>query len=165
MATKKAAIYVRVSTNDQETDRQETELREYVEARRWDCVLYRDKGQSGAKSDRPALKSMMADLRRRKFDVVVVWGLDRLARSLKQLLSSLGLGHPGFHSLPEQLSFKLSHGPQHLKRQPAGGQSGIHILFQRDQVHVQRPAFFGNGQENMLDDRRGESFTPETLKE
>jgi DNA invertase Pin-like site-specific DNA recombinase len=68
MATKRAAIYVRVSTNDQETDRQETELREYVEARHWDCIVYRDKGQSGAKTDRPALKSMMADLRRRKFD-------------------------------------------------------------------------------------------------
>ena len=87
MATKRAAIYLRVSTNDQETDRQESELREYVEARHWDFVLYRDRGQSGAKTDRPALKSMMADLRRRKFDVLVVWALDRLARSLKQLLN------------------------------------------------------------------------------
>jgi len=87
MAPKRAAIYVRVSTNDQETDRQESELREYVEARHWDCVMYRDKGHSGAKADRPDLKSMMADLRRRKFDVVVVWALDRLARSLKQLLT------------------------------------------------------------------------------
>ena len=84
---KRAAIYVRVSTVEQETDLQEHELREYCERRGWSCVVYRDKGQSGAKNDRPALTAMMNDLRRRKIDVVVVWALDRLARSLKQLLS------------------------------------------------------------------------------
>lgn len=85
--TKRAAIYVRCSTAEQETDMQETELREYCEKRGWNCVLYRDKAQSGAKNDRPALNQMLGDLRKRKFDVVVVWALDRLARSLKQLLS------------------------------------------------------------------------------
>jgi len=84
---KRAAIYVRVSTVEQETDLQEHELQEYCERRGWSCALYRDKGQSGAKNDRPALTAMMNDLRRRKIDVVVVWALDRLARSLKQLLS------------------------------------------------------------------------------
>ena len=84
---KRAAIYVRVSTVEQETDLQEHELQEYCERRGWSCVVYRDKGQSGAKNDRPALTTMMSDLRRRKIDVVVVWALDRLARSLKQLLS------------------------------------------------------------------------------
>jgi DNA invertase Pin-like site-specific DNA recombinase len=85
--TKRAAIYVRVSTVEQETDLQEHELKEYCERRGWSCVVYPDKGQSGAKNDRPALTTMMNDLRRRKIDVVVVWALDRLARSLKQLLS------------------------------------------------------------------------------
>lgn len=84
---KRAAIYVRCSTAEQETDLQETELRQYCEARGWSCVLYRDKGQSGAKNDRPALNAMLTDLRKRKFDVVVVWALDRLARLLKQLLT------------------------------------------------------------------------------
>src|ERR1700738_1778193 len=84
---KRAAIYVRVSTAEQETDLQEHELREYVESRGWSCVVYRDKGQSGSKKDRPALTTLLNDLRRRKIDVVVVWALDRLARSLKQLLS------------------------------------------------------------------------------
>jgi DNA invertase Pin-like site-specific DNA recombinase len=83
---KRAAIYVRVSTVEQETYLQEHELQEYCERRGWSCVVYRDKGQSGAKNDRPALTVMMNDLRRRKIDVVVVWALDRLARSLKQLL-------------------------------------------------------------------------------
>jgi DNA invertase Pin-like site-specific DNA recombinase len=86
MNGKTAAIYVRVSTNLQETEMQETELREYCEKRGWSCVVYRDKA-SGAKNDRPALNAMLNDLRKRKFDVIVVWALDRLARSLKQLLS------------------------------------------------------------------------------
>src|ERR1700732_4839099 len=84
---KRAAIYVRVSTAEQETDLQEHELMEYCKNRGWSCAVYRDKGQSGAKNDRPALTVMMNDLRRRKIDVVVVWALDRLARSLKQFLS------------------------------------------------------------------------------
>jgi DNA invertase Pin-like site-specific DNA recombinase len=84
---KRAAIYVRVSTAEQETDLQETELKEYCERRGWSFVLYRDHGQSGAKTDRPALNAMLSDLRKRKFDVLVVWALDRLARSLKNLLS------------------------------------------------------------------------------
>jgi len=87
MKTKRAAIYVRVSTAEQDTGLQETELREYVGSRGWSCVVYRDQGQSGAKNDRPALTALLNDLRRRKADVVVVWALDRLARSLKHLLT------------------------------------------------------------------------------
>ena len=49
---KRAAIYVRVSTAEQETDLQEHELQEYCERRGWSCVVYRDKGQSGVKNDR-----------------------------------------------------------------------------------------------------------------
>jgi DNA invertase Pin-like site-specific DNA recombinase len=85
--TRRATMYVRVSTQEQTTDSQESELREYVEHRGWSCMVYRDKGQSGAKSDRPALNALLADLRKRRVDVVVVWALDRLARSLKQLLA------------------------------------------------------------------------------
>jgi DNA invertase Pin-like site-specific DNA recombinase len=84
---KRAAVYVRVSTTEQETGLQETELKEYCQRRGWESILYRDRGQSGAKQDRPALSSLLSDLRRRKIDVVVVWALDRLARSLKQLLT------------------------------------------------------------------------------
>ena len=87
MREKRTAIYVRVSTTDQDTGLQETELRQYVESRGWACVVYQDKAQSGAKNDRPALNAMLTDMRRRRFDVVVVWKLDRLARSLKQLLT------------------------------------------------------------------------------
>ena len=81
MKAKRVAIYVRVSTNGQDTEVQESELREYVERRGWTYEVYRDKGQSGARSDRPELNRLLADLRKRKLDVVVVWALDRLARS------------------------------------------------------------------------------------
>jgi DNA invertase Pin-like site-specific DNA recombinase len=84
---KVAAIYVRCSTAEQETDMQEMELREYCGRRGWEQILYRDKGQSGAKQDRPALNLLLNDLRKRKVDVILVWSLDRLARSLKQLLT------------------------------------------------------------------------------
>jgi site-specific DNA recombinase len=77
---------VRVSTNEQDTEGQETELRAFVESRGWTYEVYRDKGQSGAKSVRPELTRLLGDLRKRKLDIVVVWALDRLARSLRQLL-------------------------------------------------------------------------------
>jgi DNA invertase Pin-like site-specific DNA recombinase len=86
-AKNRAAIYVRVSTTAQETDLQESELKDYCDRRAWSYAIYRDHGQSGAKQDRPALNSLLSDLRRRKFDVLVVWALDRLARSLKHLLT------------------------------------------------------------------------------
>ena len=87
MKTKRAAVYVRVSTAEQEVAMQEMELGEYCERRGWSSVVYRDRGQSGAKNDRPALNALLAEMRKRKFDVLIVWSLDRLARSLKQLLS------------------------------------------------------------------------------
>lgn len=80
---KRVAICVRVSTAEQETGLQESESLEYCERRGWEPVLYRDKGQSGAKQDRPALNQLLSDLRKRKIDVILVWSLDRLARSLK----------------------------------------------------------------------------------
>jgi DNA invertase Pin-like site-specific DNA recombinase len=81
---------VRVSTTDQHTEPQETELREYCQHRGWQHHVYRDAGQSGAKDNRPALAELMKDVRRRRVDVIVVWALDRLARSLKHLLTIAG---------------------------------------------------------------------------
>jgi DNA invertase Pin-like site-specific DNA recombinase len=54
MKAKRAAIYVRVSTSQQETDIQETELMEYCENRSWGCTVYKDRGQSGAKERPPS---------------------------------------------------------------------------------------------------------------
>ena len=85
----KAAIYARVSTLDQEPENQLQELRRYVEARGWTAVEYVDRGVSGAKDRRPALDQLLADAKRRRFDVLVCWRLDRLGRSLKHLITLL----------------------------------------------------------------------------
>ena len=85
----KAAIYARVSTVDQEPENQLQELRRYVEARGWTATEYVDRGVSGAKERRPALDQLVTDARRRRFDVVVCWRLDRLGRNLKHLITLL----------------------------------------------------------------------------
>ncbi len=87
----KAAIYARVSTVEQTVDNQLLEVRRYVDAR-WaaegtQAVEYVDIGESGSKDRRPALDRMLADAKRRKFDVLVCWRLDRLGRNLKHLVS------------------------------------------------------------------------------
>ena len=85
----RAAVYARVSTFDQEPENQLAELRRYAGARDWPLHEYVDKGVSGAKDRRPALDTLLADARRRRFDVLVVWRLDRLGRNLKHLITLL----------------------------------------------------------------------------
>lgn len=88
--TKQIAIYARVSTNEQTVENQLNELRDYV--KRMQYTIYKeycDEGVSGAKSSRPALNSLMEDAKKRRFDAVVVWKLDRLGRSLSHLLKTL----------------------------------------------------------------------------
>jgi len=66
----RCAIYARVSTLDQEPENQLAELRQYTLARGWTSVEYVDRGVSGSKDRRPALDQLVADARRRKFDVL-----------------------------------------------------------------------------------------------
>lgn len=86
----RTAIYARVSTHDQSSAMQLDELREFVNRRDWTVVEeFIDSGVSGAKESRPAMNRMMADARRRKFDCVLVYRYDRLARSLRHLVNAL----------------------------------------------------------------------------
>ncbi len=86
----KIAIYARVSTQDQYPGLQLSELRRYIQDRGWTIHHeYVDIGQSGAKDSRPELNKLMADAKRRRFDVVLVWKFDRFARSVKHLVNSL----------------------------------------------------------------------------
>jgi DNA invertase Pin-like site-specific DNA recombinase len=90
--TKRAAIYVRVSTDKQTVDNQLRELQQVAEHRGWQVVeVYRDAGISGAKGrdKRPGLDAMLKDASRRKFDVVMAWAIDRLGRSLIDLLGTI----------------------------------------------------------------------------
>jgi DNA invertase Pin-like site-specific DNA recombinase len=85
----RAAIYARVSTFDQEPENQLAELRRYLGARGWSPSEYVDRGVSGAKDRRPALDELLKDARRRRFDVLIVWRLDRLGRNLRHLITML----------------------------------------------------------------------------
>ena len=82
----RVALYARVSTTDQAVEPQLHPLRRYAEARGLEVAgEYVDHGQSGAKDRRPALDRLLADARRRRFDVLAVVKLDRLARSVRHL--------------------------------------------------------------------------------
>jgi DNA invertase Pin-like site-specific DNA recombinase len=89
---KRAAIYLRVSTDEQTTQNQRRELEGAAEHRGWQVVaVYEDAGISGAKGrdKRPGLDQMLKDATRRKFDVVMAWSADRLGRSLSDLVAGL----------------------------------------------------------------------------
>jgi DNA invertase Pin-like site-specific DNA recombinase len=92
MWTKRAALYVRVSTDAQTVENQVRELRQVAERRGWEVVeVYSDPGISGAKgrNGRPGLNSMLKDASRRKFDIIMAWAIDRLGRSLSDLLDTI----------------------------------------------------------------------------
>jgi DNA invertase Pin-like site-specific DNA recombinase len=86
---KRAAIYVRVSSNDQNVDSQLCDLRPLAAARGFEIVGEYTDTISGSKAKRPGLDQLMSDARRGKFDVVMVWAFDRMARSVKHFLEVL----------------------------------------------------------------------------
>jgi DNA invertase Pin-like site-specific DNA recombinase len=87
----RCAIYARVSTNNghQDPEMQLAELREYAARRELIITEEYIDHVSGSKESRPALNKLMADAHGRKFDVVLVWKIDRWGRSLKHLVTSL----------------------------------------------------------------------------
>jgi len=98
--TKRVALYLRVSTGEQTTDNQRRELEEVSTRAQWTGVaVYEDAGISGAKGrkGRPAFDKMLNDATARKFDMIAAWAVDRLGRSLQDLvyflddLHSLGI--------------------------------------------------------------------------
>jgi putative DNA-invertase from lambdoid prophage Rac len=85
----KAAIYARVSTEEQNADMQLEEVRQYANRQGWEVLEFIDKGVSGTKRNRPGLDACMEAARLKKVDVVLVWKLDRFGRSLKNLLDNI----------------------------------------------------------------------------
>jgi DNA invertase Pin-like site-specific DNA recombinase len=87
---KRAALYCRVSTVDQHPETQLGELRQFAANKGFTVVgEYIDRGYCGARVRRPELDRMMDDARRHRFDVLLVWSCDRLARSTKHLLQTI----------------------------------------------------------------------------
>src|SRR5450432_3003082 len=88
----RCALYARVSTlnGHQDPEMQLRELREFACAHGWQIVYeFTDRGVSGTKDRRPQLDRMMHAARSRKIDVLIVWKLDRFARSLKHMVVAL----------------------------------------------------------------------------
>jgi DNA invertase Pin-like site-specific DNA recombinase len=86
-AVPRAALYARVSTVDQTPETQLDALNAFAAARGWQATEYADHGVSGAKERRPALDALLAVVRARKVDVVACTKLDRLARSVRHLVT------------------------------------------------------------------------------
>jgi len=76
-----AALYARVSTDDQTTEQQRTALKEYCRRRGWKYRTFTDEGVSGAISDRPGWQKLLKGIEQGKFDVLVVLKTDRITRS------------------------------------------------------------------------------------
>ena len=159
-STRRAALYARVSTLDQEPENQLAELRRYVAARDWVAIEYVDQGVSGAKDRRPALDRLVADARRRQVDTVVVWRLDRLGRSLKHLVTLLDEFHAvgvGFVSLGEGIDL---HTP--------AGRLQLHILaalaeFERARIAERVAAGLARARQNGTRLGRPEKVIPESV--
>lgn len=88
----RVALYLRVSTDKQTVKNQERELRQVAERAGWEVVeVYRDSGISGAKGrdQRPAFDRLHRDAAARQFDMIAAWSVDRLGRSLQDLVAFL----------------------------------------------------------------------------
>lgn len=85
-----SAVYIRVSTEQQNINMQEHDIDEYIKRSNFTLFdKYIDQGISGSKEDRPELSRLMSDARLKKFDVLIVWKLDRLGRSVKQIVNNV----------------------------------------------------------------------------
>jgi DNA invertase Pin-like site-specific DNA recombinase len=88
----RVAVYARVSTASQTVDNQTQELERLAALRGWTIVAtFRDAGISGAKGrdGRPALDALLKAATRREFDLIAVWSIDRLGRSLQHLVTTV----------------------------------------------------------------------------
>ena len=91
-SAKRVAIYLRVSTAEQTTANQRRELQAVARRHGWSVAhVFKDAGISGAKrrNERPALDAMLKTIARREVDMVAAWSVDRLGRSLTDLLDLL----------------------------------------------------------------------------
>ena len=89
---KRAAIYLRVSTDGQTVENQRADLTKLAELRGWNVsATYEDAGISGAKGrdKRPGLDNLLKDAKRRRFDIALFWAVDRLGRSTSAVVTAM----------------------------------------------------------------------------
>jgi DNA invertase Pin-like site-specific DNA recombinase len=119
---KRAAIYLRVSTSKQDTENQRRELEAVGARSSWQIVkVYEDAGVSGAKGrdKRPGLDAMLKAVNAKEFEIVAAWSVDRLGRSLTDLLGILqGLHDKGVDLFLHQQGLDTSTTAGRLGRRP-----------------------------------------------
>lgn len=106
-------VYLRVSSQEQSVDMQRHELQAYVQARGWVNVTYYEEKVSGSTTNRLMLQRLLEDANRRRIDIVLTWKLDRLARSLRDLVNlidSFGNVAVSLISLKENIDLSSSTG-------------------------------------------------------
>jgi len=109
----RAGIYARVSTKEQDINKQVDELVDYCKRNNYDYELYVDKGISGSKESRPQFNRLMDEVRLRKIDLVVVYKIDRLARSIQhflKIIQELKNKNIGFISITQPIDTTSSTG-------------------------------------------------------
>jgi DNA invertase Pin-like site-specific DNA recombinase len=137
---KRVAVYLRVSTDKQTTDNQRRELEAVAARSGWHVVkVYEDAGISGAKGrdKRPGLDAMLKAVNAREFDMVAAWSVDRLGRSLKNLLGILqSLRDKGVDLLPCRFWCSCTKrglpGHGSLSKRCTGAQLGAYARLQRE---------------------------------
>src|SRR3954470_16347992 len=141
---KRAALYLRVSTDQQTTENQRRRLMQLAELRGWTVVKeYEDAGISGAKGrdKRPAFDALMQDAKRRRFDLVMVWSVDRLGRATATVatamteLDELGVG---FYADKEGMDSTTAHGRAMLQMAAVFGELERAMIRQRVQAGMDR---------------------------
>jgi len=109
----KAGIYARVSTKEQDIDKQVDELTDYCKRNNYESILFVDKGISGSKESRPEFNRLMDDVRLKKIELVVVYKIDRLARSIQhflKIIQELKNKNIGFISITQPIDTTSSAG-------------------------------------------------------
>lgn len=113
MSAPKVAIYLRVSTSDQSCEMQETELRKFAALKGWTIDRVFSDTATGTNDRRPQLQEMMNAARAKEFDILLIYKLDRLFRSIKGLVTTLHefdeLGLQ-FVSVTDQINLSTSSG-------------------------------------------------------
>ena len=152
--TKRAAVYLRVSTDEQTTENQRRELEEVAARSGWTIVeVYEDAGISGAKGrdQRPAFDRLCKDASRRKFDVVMAWSVDRLGRSLQDLV--------GFMNEMRDLKVDLFLHKQALDTTTSNGRAMFQMLgvfgeFEREMIRDRVKAGMARAKAQTAQERR-----------
>ena len=85
----RVALYVRVSTQDQNCELQTRELHAFADREQWQTAGVYEDVMSGAKGRRPGLDRLMTDACEKTFDCILCWKLDRFGRSLVDCLSNI----------------------------------------------------------------------------